>query len=504
MTFIRKIKRGEYTYLAEVKNVWEKGKVRQKHIRYVGKEVDGKQKLSGSIADAQIDRVSIYGPLLILNAVAREANLSNLLGEYGEYLLSLAYAHCVAPNSVKKLTDWFERTDIHSLLDIPDVTYKKLLEALDSVGGGNGIWIQNKIFRAIKEQFSLEPEGYFYDITNVYFYGIKCPIAKKKKKLESKNLPQIQIGLAVTKEDAIPIFHRVFEGNIFDSKTLQEILVAFRDHDVGNAFLVWDRGVSSELNISDARKAGFHVLCGLALKGDMKKFARKTVVEEKLNSIKNRVRLRNAIFYAKKCPCEYLGNKGYLIVCLNEKQRQQIREKRYDNLEKAQEQIEKNNVHDQKVKKFFKGKKLDNSAVEEAEILDGVSAIFCSKNLPIKEFVRGYFEKDKVEKVFRTMKGLLEMDKIRFWLTGKVKAHIFICYLSYLLLSLMDFKLKNTDTSAINAIDIMGTMYKLFITDSKTKNKFVKTVTLTEQQEKILKAVDKNLLKPSVHNRRKS
>ena len=52
MTFIRKIKRGKFTYLAEVENKWVDGKVVQKHIRYVGKELNGEKILSGSIANA--------------------------------------------------------------------------------------------------------------------------------------------------------------------------------------------------------------------------------------------------------------------------------------------------------------------------------------------------------------------------------------------------------------------------------------------------------------------
>lgn len=497
MSFIKRIKKGDKIYLAEVKSVREGSKVRHKFIRYVGKEVDGEHVLSGSINRAKIDRVSIYGPLLILDAVAKQMNLSGLLGEYGEYLLSLAYAHCIAPDSVRKLTNWFERTDIHSLLNIPDVTYKKLLEALDSLEGENGIWIQNKIFKSIKSKLDLEPEGYIYDITNVYFYGVKCPIAKKKKKLESKNLPQIQIGLAVTKEDKIPIFHRVFEGNIFDAKTLPDILVSFHDHDIEKAFLVWDRGVSSKLNIIEAKKAGFEVLCGLSLKGEIKEIAKRTVSKEKLNSIKYRVRLKNAVFYAKKFRYERDKVKGYLVICLNEKQRQEKREKRYDEITEAKEQIRKNKTVEQRLKKYFKRKSINHLTILEAEMLDGMSAIFCTKNLPIDEIVRAYFEKDRIEKAFKTLKGLLEMDKIRFWLTNKVKAHIFICYLSYLLLSILDYKLRKTDMSAINTLELMESMYKVSITDPKTKNKFVKTVTLSKQQEKILKAINPKLLKCS-------
>ena len=42
MSFIRKVKIGNKIYLSEVENKRINGKVVQKHIRYVGKEADGK------------------------------------------------------------------------------------------------------------------------------------------------------------------------------------------------------------------------------------------------------------------------------------------------------------------------------------------------------------------------------------------------------------------------------------------------------------------------------
>ncbi len=335
MAFIRKIKKGKNTYLAEVKNVWQNGKVVQKHVRYIGKEVDGEQVLSGNIERAEIDKVSIYGPLMIIDSVAKELELSELLGDNGDYILSLAYAHSIDPGSVKKLTQWFERTDIHTLLNIPNVTYKKLLESLEDVEGEYGWYIQSKLFKRLQERLNIIPEGYFYDITNAYFYGVKCPIAKKKKKPKSKNQPQIQVGLAVTKEDGIPIFHKVFEGNIYDGKTLSEILLMFREHQINDATIIWDRGVTSKDNIKEAIDVGFHVVCGLALKGDIKKIATPAVKKEAFSTIKNRVRLKSTTYYVEKKTYKYKGISGYLYICFNEKEKQRIKEARYDEIEKA-------------------------------------------------------------------------------------------------------------------------------------------------------------------------
>ena len=108
--------------------------------------------------------------------------------------------------------------------------------------------------------------------------------------------------------------------------------------------------------------------------------------------------------------------------------------------------------------------------------------------------VKGYFEKDRVEKSFRCMKSFLEMDKVRFWLANRVRGHIFICYLAYLLLSVLEYRLKESGMSAADTLETMESMYKVYLTDPKSKNNFVKTVTLSKKQEEILKKINPLLL----------
>ncbi len=47
MSFIRKIKKGDHIYYAEVENERVNGKVVQRHIRYIGKDPDAPQKRFG-------------------------------------------------------------------------------------------------------------------------------------------------------------------------------------------------------------------------------------------------------------------------------------------------------------------------------------------------------------------------------------------------------------------------------------------------------------------------
>jgi len=493
MSFVRKIKKGNSIYLAEVKNQRIGGKVVQKHLRYLGKEVDDKPLLTGSVERSSVDKVTIYGPLLVLDEIAKQVDLAGTLGDYGDYLLSLAYAHCVAPDSLKGMSQWYQKTEVSNLLDIPQITYKKLVEAIDSLDGMDGDKVQERIFSRIKEALTLSPSGYLYDITNIYFYGVCCPLTKKGQNAEGRNQPQIQIGLAVTKEDGIPIFHKVFEGNIFDSKTLPDIILHLKRQEIKTVCIVWDRGVSSRLNIREAKGMGFDVLCGLALKTGLKKVV-DNVLEEDIVSMKYRVRLRSATFYVKKQRHEVEGLRGYIAVCVNEKQRQAIRERRYDEIDQALKLLQEKKTIKTGLRKYIKGNKINHGALQLAERYDGVSVIFSTRNLRAEEMVKGYFEKDRLEKSFRCMKSFLEMDKVRFWLANRVRGHIFICYLAYLLLSVLEYRLKESGMSAADALETMESMYKVYLTDPKSKNKFIKTVTLSKKQEEILKKVNPLLL----------
>ena len=47
--------------------------------------------------------------------------------------------------------------------------------------------------------------------------------------------------------------------------------------------------------------------------------------------------------------------------------------------------------------------------------------------------------KDIVEKAFRSLKGITQLRPTRHWLAEHVRARVFLCYLAYLLLSLLQY-----------------------------------------------------------------
>lgn len=496
MAFIRKLKRGDHTYLVEVESYRdEAGKVKQRYLRYVGKEADNKRILTGSIADAQVTKVSVYGPLLALHQIAREIDLAGILGKYAPELLSLVYAHCVQPGSVTRISDWYERTDLNHLLSFESLTEKRLLEAMDYYDEKRREATQHNIFIRLQDTYEIKCTGIFYDITDIYFYGKECSLAKIGHNSDGMTLPQLQLGLAVTRKESFPIFHRTFPGNIHDSKTVTDIMLAFKSYGIRDVTITWDRGVSSKINIEEVQQLGADVICGLSLSKSLKKIIDK---HKDIISIHNRIQLKNTALYAIEQPHTIGTVKGTLLICHNPQMKQTLRDERHKRILEARDaRTTKGTPIPTPLKKYFQKNGLNERTITESEKYDGISTLFSTKKLSKEETIKTYFEKDKIEKAFRTLKGITRIRPIRHWLEQRVKTHIFICYLSYLLLSIVDYKLKqaNLTISAAEALHKLHTVYKVHLTDPKSKNTFEKIVTYTKEHKEILRAIDPALLK---------
>jgi transposase len=145
-------------------------------------------------------------------------------------------------------------------------------------------------------------------------------------------------------------------------------------------------------------------------------------------------------------------------------------------------------------KYFDQNAKVITKVLDQAEEFDGYACIFSTRSIDKAELVRLYFDKDVVEKAFRSLKGVVKLQPIRHWLSQRVVAHVFICYLAYLLLSLLKFRLKSIEISPDEALDELKTMYKVYLRDSKHVFKLSRVVALTRRQETILKTINPKLL----------
>ena len=498
MSFIRKIKKKSGTYLAEVENRWEDGKVRQKHIRYIGKLEDDKTVLSTSVSDVTVDSVRMMGALPVLDEIAKSIDLPLLLGEFSDEILSMVYAHCLDYKSLNHMPKWFERTDLNNLLDIEGITQSRLLNGLDSLGEVDLIDMQLNIFNRAQEAYGFSTKGVFYDVTNTYVYGSKSQLAKLGYSKDGKRrCPLVQIGLAVTREDGIPLIHKAFEGNMRDPQTYTSLSEHLQPYGIKNPLLVYDRGVVSRKNLLLTRKNGWHCITGLSMLGKLKKKVVQYAQKDSFMSFQNRVELPQSTYYVKSESYEHSGVQGKILVCLNNQLRIKTREARHSEIAHAQKQLNEGKRIKEGLNKYFdNNQQLLLAKIQEAELLDGFSCVFTTnKSLAKAEIIRLYYEKDLVEKAFRTLKGVTNLQPVRHWLYNRVIAHIFICYLSYLLLSLLRYRLKKINISPTTAIEQLQNLYKIYIKDNKNNLILTKCVAPNNLQVKIMKQINPELVK---------
>ena len=497
MSFIRKYKRGKRIYLAEVDSRRIKGKVVQRFLRYVGKRADGHTVLSTSISEAQVDEVKLYGPLLVLHHLAEEIGLREHLGPYANEILSMVYAHCIDYRSVNHMRTWFARTDLHWMLNLEQLTEDRLLRAMDFLEKDDGEQLQRAIFQSVKQRYRLQNSGVIYDVTNTYLYGKKCPLGKLGHDKEGvAGRPLIQIGLGVTLQEGIPVFHKTFDGNIGDSRTLHDLITTFRGYGLASGTIIYDRGVTSGRNIAEMKALKWETIGGVPLTPVVQKFWRPVLSKALRLPFADRVQLNQTTFYVTTRRYRLNRVWGTLYLCFNPRQQVDLRDSRREEIAQAQQRLREGKTVKSGLEKFFSARgELLLSVLHQAEEFDGYSCIFSTRPRPKAELVRLYFDKDVVEKAFRSLKGVVKLQPIRHWLAQRVTAHVFICYLAYLLLALLKFRLRPLALSPQQALDELHTMYKVYLRDAKRGFQISRVVTLSKKQETILKTIDRKLLK---------
>ena len=209
MAFIRKIKVGKKVYLAEVKSYRENGKIKQKFIRYLGREVNGKAVKRVLTSDIHAISVKQSLDVLAIDKIAEELKLKEIPYKSA---LSLAYSQLLEKMSITKIEDWMKYTEIPDVLGIKIPSVKELYESLADIAEDDFDKINDNMF-AVFESYENIKESAIIDVTDTYFSGTSFNIKRRKGK-DGQISKLIQIGLAVSFDNGFPIFHKQYHGNL--------------------------------------------------------------------------------------------------------------------------------------------------------------------------------------------------------------------------------------------------------------------------------------------------
>lgn len=179
----------------------------------------------------------------------------------------LVMARLCAPSSELHIAeDFYRTTALEDLLDLPSeqVNDDRLYRALDRLLPHKRA-IEEHLQKRLGELFDLEYDLLLYDVTSTFFEGLAGgnPQAKRGHSRDHRpDCKQVCIALVVTRE-GVPLSYEVFDGNRVDVTTVEEI-VGVMEARFGLADRVWvmDRGMMSRKNIAWLQKTGRKYVLG--------------------------------------------------------------------------------------------------------------------------------------------------------------------------------------------------------------------------------------------------
>ncbi len=179
----------------------------------------------------------------------------------------LVIARLCEPSSELHIAqDWYRKTALEDILGVPVevVNDDRLYRALDRLLEHKES-LERHFRKRLGELFELDYDLLLYDVTSTYFEGLceKNPMAKRGYSRDHRpDCQQVCIALVVTRE-GIPLGYEIFDGNRVDVTTVQEIVETMEAR-FGLAGRIWvmDRGMISKDNLAWLKKTGRRYLLG--------------------------------------------------------------------------------------------------------------------------------------------------------------------------------------------------------------------------------------------------
>ena len=316
---------------------------------------------------------------------------------------------------------------------------------------------QQSIENALAKRHLSEGSLVLYDVSSTYFEGRHCPLAFfGHSRDERSGNPQIVFGL-LTDSEGCPVAVEVFEGNTGDPKTVAPQVNKIRQRfQLKQVVLVGDRGMLTSARIREDLKPQEGLLWISALKSiQIQQLVQGGVLQLSLFDQQDLAEIQHPSYQGER-----------LIACRNPLLAEERRRKRNELLQATEKQLNKIVEATKRKKKPLRGRKEIGLAVgkilgrykmgkhfslsiedqgfrcerkqdniEREAALDGIYVIRTSVPADVlssEKVVGNYKRLSDVERAFRSLKSVdLKIRPIHHHLADRVRAHVFLCMLSY-------------------------------------------------------------------------
>ena len=198
--------------------------------------------------------------------------LSALLASQGwnEEQIDLAAAHVVSravyPASELRTSRWMKENSAVCELtgyDMDKVSKDKLYQNALNLYELKDV-LEKHLSAKTNELFDLQDKIILYDLTNTYFEGSKrgSKLAKFGKSKEQRSDAKLVVLALVVNIEGFIKYSAIHEGNMYDSKTLPQMIDKLATHTcTQKAVVVLDAGIATEDNLKLIAEKGYHYLC---------------------------------------------------------------------------------------------------------------------------------------------------------------------------------------------------------------------------------------------------
>jgi len=235
----------------------------------------------------RLERSRSFGAVWLGWLLWRGLKLDELLSEllpraretvsWAEVVAILVTARLCEPSSELHVAErWYRTTALEDLLGVSSeqIYDERLYRALDRVLPHKEA-IEKHLVQRLGELFELDYDLLLYDVTSTYFEGVADPaIAERGHSRDHRpDCVQINIALVVTRE-GMPLGYEIFSGGTTDVTTVKQIVECMENR-FGKVNRVWvmDRGMVSAKNIAWLNTTKRRYVIGTA-RTELKRFSK--------------------------------------------------------------------------------------------------------------------------------------------------------------------------------------------------------------------------------------
>ena len=485
--------------------------------------------LAPKMEDVDVHDSFDFGACFAIDSIWKELHMSDTIRHHMKEhtcdidivppVKAMVFNRILEPSSKLRVFEWVTTQAIHEIYpkEIPLHHYYRSLDYLMAHKAS----LEEDIFWRVNDIFNLDLSLVFYDLTSSYFEGDSSDIAKRGYSRDHRpDCRQIEIGLLVNRE-GIPIAHEVWEGNIKDQKTVPDALetLAKRFH-VKRCIFVGDNAMATPENITLLRDKHYEYITSLKLLKDSR--ALNLLKDPSLPRYEHFTKLKDNLFLHEiPSPGKDFNPDERIIICYNPERGQVTSKKREEKLTKSREYLQsiidtppqrgrrklpekviamvERNLRKMGTHKYFTYtftkdgifEYHDNpTTINHAQRTDGICMLLTnSSQLTPQEVALGYRTLSEVEHAFKEIKNFLKIRPIYHYKDLRVRGHVFICVLAYLLEKFIEKKINQSQLtlSTQKALQILKPLRMVRYT---VMNKSLQKIThITGEQNEIFNAL---------------